>query len=377
MGERARDAARCIVMPVLGAILMSGCARSQPLPAPVPTSAPVARAESRPVYHCRERDPEWETWDYGLKFRGTPVPVDLPRDKWLQHLRDQPKEVFETMVRRGIQTCDEFVLDLITDTDSRGLMPELVRAIGADKTAFGVSAILTLKRMGSTDDFTNDLIAALRADDFRTRLLAAGAAYQFPLSRVRAPLLDRVRRDPSPVVRERAASSLLDLADIYPRFFLEYPEIACGIDPFSSLDTLVRESLGKSPPLSADDLAACSRAAERLDALVTARLAGGPCTNPVPLTFADPYVFFPGSSQNVVALTVEESIGSCERTLAFVVFVQSPDGFSKHLLSDVSKFPLKLAVAARPTAVSITYENKTKRLVVGKSAFEGIPGNVV
>jgi hypothetical protein len=377
MGERARAAVRWVVTPALAAILTSGCAGSRPLAAPISTSAPVARAEPRPVYHCRQRDPEWEAWEYHLKLHGTPPPVEWPRDKWLQRLRDQPKEVFETMVRRGIQACDESVLDLITDTDSRSLMPELLRAVGADNTPFGVSALLTLKKLGSTDDFTNDLIAALQADAFRTRSIAAGAAHQFPLSRVRAPLIDRVRRDPSPVVREEAASSLLDLADLYPRFSLEYPEIACGVDPFSSMETLLREALDRSSPLSADDLAACSRAAERLDALITARLAGGRCTKPVTLTFADPYVFFPGSSHNVVALTVEESIGSCERSLAFVVFVQSPGGFSKQLLSDVSKFPLKIAVAALPTEVSITYENKTKRLVVGNSAFEGMPGNVV
>jgi hypothetical protein len=80
----------------------------------------------------------------------------------------------------------------------------------------------------------------------------------------------------------------------------------------------------------------------------------------------------------VVALTVEESVGACERTLAFVAFLQSPDGFGRWLsLGTSGHDPLTTSIELLPQPVTVEYRHATKILVVGSSSIDTTKGNVV
>lgn len=59
-------------------------------------------------------------------------------------------------------------------------MPDLTRAATAPKGKFQLRVILALKRLGSADDFSNELIAALTSDSETVRVKATVGARLFP-----------------------------------------------------------------------------------------------------------------------------------------------------------------------------------------------------
>src|SRR5204863_8127192 len=189
-------------------------------------------APATPPFRCGPRDPKWDKW-FGDAFgHGYEVFHDGPDPTRLQKLTGESKTLAEDMLRRGIRACDFFAAEAIEGAGWRSLMPDLTKAVDAPNWNFRVHVVLALKALGSTDDLTDHLIACLGAPSTDARMIAAMGARRFSLDRLRTPLLDRVRRDPSWLVRFHAAESLLELADIYPRELREHPAIAAApVDP--------------------------------------------------------------------------------------------------------------------------------------------------
>ena len=76
-------------------------------------------------------------------------------------------------------------------------------------------------------------------------------------------------------------------------------------------------------------------------------------------------------------MTVEASIGPCERKLAFVAFLESPGGFRGPLGSGVSGHdPVKLEIDALPRPVTVVYSRATGVLTVGTFALDTAKANV-
>ena len=120
--------------------------------------------------------------------------------------------------------------------------------------------------MGSRDDFSDQLIGVLGAGSVEARITAAMGARRFSLDRFRVPLLDRVRQDPSWLVRYHAAESLFALADIYPREARGHPALMAAVAGKSSKNESLLEGLGFPAPLTAEERARLAGAADQLDA---------------------------------------------------------------------------------------------------------------
>jgi hypothetical protein len=227
------------------------------------------------------------------------------------------------MLRRGLAACSTFAVSAIERAGWRDLVPDLARAVAADDPDFRAHVILALKELGDSVDFTDELIAILSSGSTEARITASMGARQFSIDRLRRPLLDRVRQDPSWLVRVHAAESLYQLADIYPRDLNDHPAIAAALHGDPAQIGSPRDLLGLSPPLTAEQRARLAVASNQLDAEITERLSAGPCSKPVPPTMVDIHVI-PVNERRIMTLTVEETVGSCERKLAFVVFLESP-----------------------------------------------------
>lgn len=280
------------------------------------------------------------------------------------------------MLRRGLATCSTLAVSAIERAGWRELEPDLERAVVANDPDFRAHVILALKALGNTDDFADELIAVLSSGSVRGRITAAMGARHFSIDRFRGPLLDRVRQDPSWLVRVHAAESLLELADVYPRGLDDHPTLAAALRDDKGQQGLLLGMLGLPPPLTTDQRARLAVAADQLDAKITERLAAGACSKPSAPSVVDLYVI-PVGTQPIVALTVEESIGSCERTLAFVAFVESAGGFSRSPSAGFSgRDPVKLAIQTCPTPVTVTYSRATGMVTVGTFAFDTARVNV-
>ncbi|HEY4188363.1 MAG TPA: hypothetical protein VGP07_25035 [Polyangia bacterium] len=366
----------------VAAFAVSACttSRTKPVANPnAPTVAPQVVAinpEPPPAFHCGARDSEWETWSRGVFGNGLELLESGPDPARLQNLAGESRGQAEGMLRRGIEACDFLAVQAIERAGWRSLLPELVRAVNAEDADFRIRVVVALKTMGSAEELTGPLIAGLGARSTQARVSAAIGARDFSLGPLREPLLDRVRRDPSYLVRYHAAESLLDLADIYPRELDEYPVIFEALSgaptPNSSLGGLLDLNVAPSP----EELAHFADAATRLDSMITDRLAAGPCSKKTPLARVNLYIV--RINDHVVALTIEESIGSCERTLAIVAFLHSPAGFGKWLSSGSSrKGSLKTSLEALPVPLVVEFERATRTLRVGTFAQDTTRANVV
>ena len=86
----------------------------------------------------------------------------------------------------------------------------------------------------------------------------------------------------------------------------------------------------------------------------------------------------PVRDPHIVTLTVEESIGSCERRLAFVVFLESPAGFGRWLGAGSSgRDSLRVDIATVPNPVTVSYSRTTGLLTVGTFNLDTSKANVV
>lgn len=369
--------------PALIALLAGGVAgncatsaRSQPVQSPAPSPA-TAHPLTTPPFRCGPDDAEWEKWFGDVFGRGYEVFHDGPDPTRLQKLTGKSKALAESMLRRGIQACSVFAAEAIEGAGWRTLIPDLKKAVAAPDWDFRVHVVLALKELGSTDDLTADLIACLGAPSTDARMTAAMGARRFALDRLRAPLLDRVRRDPSYLVRIHAAESLLDLADIYPPDLEGHPAIFSAlVDARDAKSPPLLRVFGLERPPTPDEIARHGRAADLLDAAITERLAAGPCPKSTPLKTIDLYTL--PVNDHIVALTVEESVGPCERTLAFVVFLQSANGFDRWMAAGTSgRDPLDTSIATLPKPISLKYSRAGNTLRVGSVDLDAAKGNVL
>jgi hypothetical protein len=309
--------------------------------------------------------------------RGYELYHDGPDPDRLKGLTGKAKTRAEAMLRRGIRACGSFAAEAVEGAGWPSLIPDLKRAATASDLDFRTGVILALKRLGSTDDFSAELIEALSgAPSERARISAAMGARLYSLDRFRAPLLDRMRLDSSWFVRLHAAESLLHLADIYPRGINEHraisdalggPELPGGLSLLDRLDL--------SGSRSAREAARYADAAKRMDAAITARLAAGACPKATPYRAIDLYIV--PLSERVVALVVPDSIGPCERNLAFVVFLQSQGGFDRLAAGIAAKDPLKVSIDTRPAPVTVEYRRSDRVLTVGSVLLDTTNANVV
>jgi hypothetical protein len=324
-------------------------------------------------FMCGPRDAEWQKWFFATFGSGSDLYRDGPDPSQLSNLKGAARAKAVKMLRRGIEACDPFAVSAVEGAKWRDLVPDLTRAATAPKGEFQLRVILALKRLGSADDFSNELIAGLTSDSERVRVEATVGARLFPLARMRAPLLERVRTDPSWLVRSHAAESLLDVADIYPRNVNEHPAIAkelFGDEAFKG-----PALPGPSPAPDLRERARLARAAALLDAAIDERLGQGPCPKPTP--FARVSLHALSVNERAVALAVEESLGACERTLSFVVVLESPGGFDcSPELRIVGKEVLRTSIPTLPNAVSVTITRATKQLVVGSFVLDTRKANV-
>ena len=376
--------AQLAVVALAAAMAAEGCAAHAPVPARAPTpsagASTVARAEPpapSPPRACGPTDRDYEAWLRRTFGGGYEVFHDGPDPARIRDLAGEPKAEAERMLRRGLAACSTFAVSAIEGAGWRDLVPDLTRAVAfTGEPEFRAHVILALKALGSRDDFSEQLIAVLTSGSTEARIIAAMGARHFSLDRFRVPLLDRVRQDPAWLVRYHAAESLFVLADIYPRELRGHPALMAALAGKSAHDPSLLESLGFSPPLTPEARARLAGAAEQLEAEISARLAAGRCSKPVTPRMIDLHVI-PVGDPHIATLTVEESIGSCERRLAFVVFLESPAGFGRWLgAGSMGRDPIRVELATAPRPVTVSYSRASRLLTVGELALDTAKGNV-
>jgi hypothetical protein len=364
----------------------SGCAAHAParsLPAgkaaPAPSSGTLRAipAAAAPPRRCAPTDRDYETWftrTFGSDYE---VFHDGPDSRRIRDLAGEPKAEAERMLRRGLSACSTFAVSAIEGAGWRDLVPDLTQAVALNgESNFRASVILALKTLASRDDFTDELIAVMTAGSTEARMTAAMGARHFSLDRFRGPLLDRVRRDPEWLVRYHAAESLFELADIYPRELSGHPALMAAIAGKALRDQPLLGGLGLSPAPTPEEGARLARAADQLDAEITARLGAGRCSELVTPPTIDLHILRV-RDPHIVALTVEESIGSCQRKLAFLVFLHSPAGFGRWLGALSSgKDPFRGDVATAPNPVKVSYSRATGVVTVGTYSLDTSKANV-
>ena len=281
------------------------------------------------------------------------------------------------MLRRGLAACSTFAVSAIEGAGWRDFLPDLTRAVTfTGKSEFRAQVVLALEALGSRDDFSEQLIAVLSSGSTEARITAAMGARHFALARFRGPLLDRVRQDPSWFVRYHAAESLFELADIYPRQLNGHPALMAAVVGMSPQSTSLLEGLGLAPQLTAAERARLAGAADQLDAEIGARLAAGRCSQPVAPPGIDLHVIAV-RDPHIVTLAVEESIGSCERKLAFVVFLESPAGFDRGLgAGSMGRDPIRVEIPTAPRPVTVSYSRASRLLTVGTFILDTSKANV-
>jgi hypothetical protein len=301
---------------------------------------------------------------------GPEVWQDGPDPARIRDLTGEPKAEAEWMLRRGLASCSTFAVTAIEGAGWRDMVPDLVPAVAFNDADFRARVILALNALGNRDDFTEDLITVLSLGPIEARMTAAIGARRFSLERFRRPLLERVREDRSGLVRVHAAESLIALADIYPRPLAEHPAIFAAVagDPKAPDITFTR-------PLTADQKSRLNAAADQLDAEISKRLAAGLCPEPTRRDRIGLHII-PIRGRQTAALTVEDSIGPCARTLGFVVFLESSGGFPNSIETSYGRDPLKVEIQARPTPVTVTYSRATGVLTVGALTFDTAKANV-
>jgi hypothetical protein len=278
------------------------------------------------------------------------------------------------MLRRGVAACETFAVEAIERAAWRGLVPDLTKAATADHADFRAHVILALKMLGSPDDFTSELIEVLSAPSTEARMTAAIGARRFSLDRMRAPLLDRVRHDSAYLVRYHAAESLLELGDVYPPNLSDHPDVFAALSGKGGAAPTLG-LLWTSPPSDAE-ASRFADAATRLDTMITDRLAAGPCGKSAPLTSVDLYVV--RGTERALAFTVEDTIGPCQRTLAFVAFVRTRADVPPSYSMGVSgKDPLQAEIPALPRPLKVEYSRATKTLAIEGVSIDTTKSNVV
>ena len=365
-----------------GGMAMGSCATHAPLPLRAPSSGPsgIVRAEPpapAPPRACGHTNRDYEAWFTRTFGGGVEVFHDGPDPARIRGLAGEPKAEAERMLRRGLAACSTLAVSAIEGAGWRDLVPDLTRAVALPgESQFRAEVILALQTLGSRDDFSDQLIAVLSSGRTEARITAAMGARHFSLERFRGPLLDRLRQDPSWLVRHHAAESLFALADIYPRELSGHPALMAALVGKSPHDGSLLEAMGFSAPLAPEARERLSGAADQLDAEINARLAEGRCSKPVVPPMIDLHVI-PVQDPHMVTLTVEESIGSCERRLAFVVFLESPAGFSGGLgLGSMARDPMRVEIATAPKPLTVSYSRATRLLGVGTFVVDTAKTNV-
>jgi hypothetical protein len=324
---------------------------------------------------CGATDREYEAWFHRTFGGGYEVFHDGPDAARIRDLTGEPRAEAERMLRRGLEACSTFAVVAIEGAGWRGLVPDLTRSVAAADAEFRAHVILALEQLGSREDFTDELIAVLTSRSTQARMTAAMGARRFSLNRFRGPLLDRVRQDPSWLVRVHAAESLYALADVYPRDLSDHPDVANAVRG-DAAGASPLDLLGLPLTLTAEQRARLAVAADKLDAEIAERLAAGRCSKPARPIMIDLHRI-PVSDRRMVALTVEETVGSCERKLAFLVFLGSPAGFSGSFAGGVSgRDPLKTQIDTLPAKTPITYTRRTGLLTVGALTIDPAKSNV-
>jgi hypothetical protein len=373
--------AQLAVAALAAAMATGGCATHAPVPARAPSAAStVPRAEAPappPARRCGPTDRDYEAWFIRTFGVGYEVFHDGPDPARLRGLEGERKAEAERMLRRGLAACSTLAVSAIRDAGWRDLVPDLTRAVGfTGQSEFRADVIVALEALGSRIDFSDQLIAVLSAGSVQARIAAAMGARHFSLDRFRVPLLDRVRQDPAWLVRYHAAESLFVLADIYPRELSGHPALMAAVAGKSARDPSPLETLGFPPPLTPEARERLSGAADQLNAEVSARLAEGLCSAPVTPQTIELHII-PVVDSHMVTLTAEESIGSCERALAFLVFLESPEGFSRRVgAGAMGGDPLRVELATASKPVTVSYSRATRLLTVGTFTLDTAKANV-
>jgi len=300
---------------------------------------------------------------------------DGPDPRRLSNLSASDRARAVGMLRRGIGACDIFAVLVIKQAGWRELLPDLEQASTARPADFRVRVILALRSLGGERDHTDQLIAALGSRSADARMSAAIGARHFPLERMRAPLLELVRTDPAWLVRHHAAESLLDLADIYPRALHEHPAIYKLLTPPDTSSRSIANLAVLEPPPTPEERAGFVEAAAKLDAAITERLAAGDCAKATPFNSVPLYIL--PDDEHLAAVVVEQSVGPCERTLAFVVFVRAAGGLGRSFSQGtIGKDPVKTSLQTRAAPLPIEYHRATHSLTVGNLILDTTQTNV-
>jgi len=361
------------------AALLSACATPHPRPEAArresPPTAPTPAAPALP-FSCHGRDREWEAWFGDVFGRGLEVANDGPDPAKLRALTGQRRIEAERMLRRGLDACDSYAADLVKGAEVRALVPELTRMVDARNDTFRISVVLALNALDAKNDYAPALISTLQCRSPDVRMRAAIGSRRFPFEKVKAPLLERVRRDSSFFVRTHAAKSLLVLADIYPRDIESHGEIFRAlVGPQSAiLPSLVLGSLAPKDEVDADLLAQFSRAGDMLEVLMKERLAAGTCS-PI-IRPSRVIAYFVRMNSHVLGVAVEETISSCQRELAFVLFVESAGGFVHPGAGLSGRDPLRLELQTSTGKVPVTFQRTVRSLTVGDVSLDLSKANV-
>jgi hypothetical protein len=271
------------------------------------------------------RDRTVETWIYASGGR----PLEN-----LDMVASLPSPEVTHMLRRGLESCDATALRAIRVLKRTELLPELRALVATDDAEFGIDILAALEELDPGTDYSRPILALL--GNPRTGSAARGRAVELAahlaLSRAREPLLAIVRRDWSFDVRVAAAQTLLTLGDIHPGSIYDHPELQESLKGDAEVETeretaeALKEGINidylifPAPP-TPTELARYANVAGLIEQLLVARGARDKCSSLA--RFGVNHLHFSRVNDRVLALIVDQAESSCEKEMAFVLFIQT------------------------------------------------------
>jgi len=260
------------------------------------------------------------------------------------------------------------------------LLPELRGLVTASSVEFRAAVLTALALMDPGTDYSVHLLPLFKNASHQTRMTVVIAARHFPFKSVGPALLDVVRNDGSFLVRYHAAESLLELGDVYPRELASHKELFKDLADASDVSKaqLLGNMLGSAAPPTAEQRSRHARAAETLRRLIAERAAQGKCSPLTPVGVGKGHLST--MDGHIVALAIDAAESSCERELAFLIFIGSQHrGLGPDVVQDIPGFIENDLTVMLPTVsgdLEIEYRAAAGVLRVGKVELKRSAGNV-
>jgi hypothetical protein len=333
----------------------------------VPDGHVPQEVRSTLIVHCdlqdTKVDSEWEQWRNQTFGTSLDMAYSGVEQSCLDKLTGPRLAEANRMLRRGLEACDAVAPRALKRLNQRAAVPDLKAALVGATGSFRLAVIVALHALDVDGHYGSELVRMFGDPNEYVRTSAAIAAETFPRAEVTPALFQAVRRD-CYLVRYHAANSLLALGDVYPRELDEHGEI------FRNLMEPDLGSRGAERKPKPDELSRYDRAARMLASLIEARARAGRCSPMVPLK--NTHVSFERVNTNVLAVAIEQAESSCEKELAFVVFIESLAGPGRWDIAGASAHinPFSFDVSLPASKLKLTYDRIKRILMVGDLRLE-------